>query len=101
MSYSGVVLQRANAHTVRIGAVEKNVAPNESDPDCDPLREWSAAERMAVQAEEMLRTALKAHLERDEPVPTLEMQRNASDLRTQADGLFSVICKRVRDSGIA
>lgn len=55
---------------------------------------------MAVQAQEMLRTALKAHLQRDELVPPLEMQRNAAELRARADTLFSGICKRVRDSGV-
>lgn len=53
------------------------------------------------QAEELVRAALKAHLERGEPVPTLEMQRNAADLRKHADMLFRAFHRQVRDSGIA
>ena len=48
--------------------------------DPDPLREWAAAERMAVMAEEMLRAALINHVERGDAVPPLEMQSKAAEL---------------------
>lgn len=40
------------------------------DVDPEKLREWAAAERYAVMAEEMVRTAMKQHIEGGAPLPS-------------------------------
>lgn len=60
----------------------------------NPLREWATAERLAVQAEELVRSALRAHVELGAPLPTQLMQENATALREHADALFRAIRTR-------
>lgn len=65
------------------------------------VRRWAAAERQAQKAEEVLRTALKAHMECGEPAPTSEMQRSATELRAHADAMFKRLDKQMNYKGLA
>lgn len=63
----------------------------------DLLREWAAAERSAIQAEELLRSAVVNHLRNGSPAPSLDTQTNTAELRTHADKLFGRIMEIERD----
>lgn len=56
--------------------------------DPEKLREWEAAERFAVLAEEMVRAAVKHHTDGIGPLPSDEIQRIARERRQEADRLF-------------
>jgi len=62
----------------------------------DQMREWAAAERMAIQAEEMLRAAVQRHIEHGTALPSMEMQQSAAELRRKADDMFRGICESAR-----
>ena len=64
------------------------------------VRQWTAAERQAQKAEEVLKAAHKAHIERGEPAPTLDMQRSAAELRAHADAIFRRLAKQLPDTGV-
>ncbi len=55
--------------------------------DAERARKWATAERLAVMAEEALRGATQAHLERGAARPPDEMEQNARELRRAADPL--------------
>lgn len=57
----------------------------------DLLREWAAAERLAILAEEMVRAALNNHMTHGLGAPSSEMQENAAKLRDKADSLFQLV----------
>ena len=59
--------------------------------DSEKLREWAAAERFAVMAEEMVRTAMREQAERGGAGPSEEIQRIAVERRVAADALFHEI----------
>lgn len=54
----------------------------------EKLSIWTAAERFAVIAEEMLRFAIKDHMERGGPPASDEIKRIARERRAEADALF-------------
>jgi hypothetical protein len=55
------------------------------------LKEWAAAEKAALAAEELLRTAYRAHIDKGLPIPSMEMQDRASMLRASADVLYAAL----------
>lgn len=54
----------------------------------EKLRQWAAAERFAVIAEEMLRGVIKHHIDEGAPPPSAEILKIAKDRREEADKLF-------------
>jgi hypothetical protein len=70
-----------------------------NDQPRDLLREWATAERMAIQAEEMVRTALANHVNFGSSLPTQAMQNSANELRKNADHLFDLVRQKDGVSG--
>lgn len=69
------------------------------DIDPEKLREWAAAERFAVMAEEMVRTAMNQHTKDGAPLPSEEIQRIARERRAEADKLFHALYGREKPPG--
>lgn len=61
----------------------------------DLLRQWAAAEREAVMAEDALRSATKGQMQQSPEI--LELGRRARELREKADALFHSIYGQVKD----
>lgn len=65
----------------------------------EKLRQWAAAERFAVIAEEMVRGVLKHHIDQGAPPPSDEILGIARERREEADKLFHQLFDDGRSTG--
>ena len=65
----------------------------------EKLRQWAAAERFAVIAEEMVRGAIKHHIDEGAPPPSADIMKIAKVRREEADKLFYEIFNDVSSAG--